>query len=78
MANLTLAVDETLVEKARAAAREQGTSLNALIRDYIEQLAGQPGGLAIYRQLEELWGDGEGHSGGQPLGREDAYEGRLG
>lgn len=76
--NITLAVDEHTVERAREVARQQGTSLNALIRAYIEHLAGQRGGAEIFRQLERLWSEGAGHSGGRKLGRDDAYEERLG
>jgi hypothetical protein len=76
--NITLAVDETLVARAREVARRQGTSLNALVRDYIEQLAGERSGPAIFRTLEQLWAEGSGRSGGRRLRREDAYEGRVG
>jgi hypothetical protein len=38
MSNLTLAIDEELLRKARIAALEQHTSLNDLIRGYIETL----------------------------------------
>ena len=36
MANLTLAVDDQLLRQARLRALEQGTSVNALLRDYLE------------------------------------------
>jgi hypothetical protein len=77
-ANITLAVDEKTVERARQVARQQGTSLNALIREYIERLAGQRSGLEIYQQLERLWAKGSGRSGGYKFRREDAYGERLG
>jgi hypothetical protein len=77
-ANITLAVDEKTVERAREVARQQGTSLNALIRDYIETLAGQRSGTAILAQLQDLWAIGSGHSGGQKITRDQAYEDRLG
>lgn len=40
MANLTITVDEEVVRKARIRALEQGTSVNALLRDYLESFAG--------------------------------------
>ena len=40
MSNLTLSVDEKTVERARDAALAMGTSLNQLIRDHIERIAG--------------------------------------
>ena len=36
MANLTLAIDEDLRRRARVRAAEQGTSVNAVVRDLIE------------------------------------------
>lgn len=38
MTNLTLTVDETLLRKARILALERGTSVNALVREFIEKL----------------------------------------
>ena len=37
MPNLTIAVDEQLLRKARIRALEEGTSVNALLRSYLEQ-----------------------------------------
>lgn len=36
--NLTLAVDDRLVEQARKVAESQGKSLNQVIREYLEEL----------------------------------------
>jgi hypothetical protein len=77
-ANITLAVDESTVERAREVARQQGTSLNALIRELIERLAGVGSGSATLVELEQLWSEGSGHSGGAKIRREEAYEERLG
>jgi hypothetical protein len=77
-ANITLAVDEKTVEKARLVARQQGTSLNALIREYIERLAGSSSGEATMKELRQLWAEGRGNSRGTKIRREDAYEERLG
>lgn len=76
--NITLSVEERTVERAREVARRQGTSLNALIRKYIEQLAGWRREDAILGQLEDLWTDGGGRSGGSQFRRDDAYKERLG
>jgi hypothetical protein len=40
MANLTITVDDRLLKLARIRALEQGTSVNALLRDYLEAYAG--------------------------------------
>jgi hypothetical protein len=76
--NITLSVDEQTVARAREVARQQGTSLNALIRDYLERIAGQRSNADIYRGLERLWAEGVGASGGAKFRRADAYEERLG
>jgi plasmid stability protein len=41
MTNLTVSIDEGLLKRARIRALEQDTSVNALIRDYLEDLADQ-------------------------------------
>lgn len=40
MSNLTITVDETALKQARIKAMEQGTSLNAVLREFIESFAG--------------------------------------
>lgn len=40
MANLTIAVPEEILKSARRRALEQGTSVNAVLRDYLSQFAG--------------------------------------
>jgi hypothetical protein len=41
MTNLTLTINEELLKRARIRALEQDTSVNALVREYLEGLAGQ-------------------------------------
>ncbi|MBS2021665.1 MAG: hypothetical protein JST92_04600 [Deltaproteobacteria bacterium] len=53
--NLTLTVDEAAVEKARQAAQREGTSLQALLRAYIERLAGEPGADTLTDSVQALW-----------------------
>ncbi len=80
--NLTLAVDETTVERAREVARQQGTSLNALVREYIELLANQSTGDELVQEFQQLWAETDrspgGSSRGVKLDREAIYEERLG
>ena len=38
--NITLSVDEKVAQRAREAAQKMGKSLNQVVRDYLEQLAG--------------------------------------
>ena len=52
--NITLSADAQVVEKSRRLARQKGTSLNQLIRDYLEQLVGSKqtdSAAAEFRQL---------------------------
>ena len=54
MKNITLSADEALIERARSEAARRGKSLNQLIRDHLEELAGyrQPGNE--FERLREL------------------------
>jgi plasmid stability protein len=40
MANLTITIDDEILKRARLRATEQGTSVNSVVRDYLEQYAG--------------------------------------
>ncbi len=40
VANLTISVEDDLLKRARVRAVERGTSVNAVLRDYLEQFAG--------------------------------------
>jgi plasmid stability protein len=80
MANLTITVDEETVKRARMRALEEGTSVNAVLRDYLEDYAG------VRRERREalqriLASSRESASGSGPSGRtwtrEDIYEERL-
>jgi antitoxin component of RelBE/YafQ-DinJ toxin-antitoxin module len=74
--NLTLAVDEKVAEQARKAAQAMGKSLNQVVREYLEQLAGT---AALDAELEELRKtSGRGNSGGHKFSRTDTYRPRVG
>ena len=75
--NLTLAVDEATVERARDVARQHGTSLNALIREYIEQLAGQITGEQLLAEFEKLWAKPGSSRGGYKFDRDELYAERV-
>ena len=75
--SLTLSVDEDVLDRARQVARHRGTSLNALVRKYIDHLAGKQTGEALARELQELWKQPRGDSKGKRWKREDLYEERL-
>lgn len=81
--NLTLSVDSKLVQKARQVAARQGTSLQALVRQYIEALAGTREGAALAERLETHWREADKHLKQHPatryrFDREELYEERIG
>ena len=51
--NLTLTVDDELLRQARIRALEQGTSVNAVVREYLEHYAGSAArdGIAGFLEL---------------------------
>ena len=73
--NITLSADEKLIEKARAAAAAQGTTLNELIRQYMRQLAGESDGEKVAREWLELVEKSAGRSPeGWKFNREEIHE----
>lgn len=72
--NLTLSVDERTVEKARRAAQAMGKSLNQVIRDYLEQMAGDAQVDDDIAELRRLSMTGEGHSKGWRFNRDDLHD----
>ena len=76
--NLTISVDGELLKRARALARTQGTSLNALLRSYLENLVGAQPGQAVADELLMLMHEHGGRSGGRKIRRDELYEGRVG
>ena len=75
MANLTITVDEETVKRARIRALEEGTSVNALLRDYLEDYAGvRRERREAGRKLLELSKSSKAGSGGRGLPkREELY-----
>jgi hypothetical protein len=57
--NITLSVDEQTVEKARRVAQAMHKSLNQLVREYLEQLAGQDQAERDAEEFRRLSGQGE-------------------
>lgn len=74
--NITLSIDEKVVERAREKLRAVGKSLNQEIREHLEHIVGDDAELE--RDLEFLRSTaGRGDSKGWKYNREDAYEERL-
>jgi hypothetical protein len=70
--NVTLSIDEQIVARARKRADALGKSLNQLIRDYLQKLAG---GDDPERSIEEFRSlSGRGHSRGWRFDRNEIHE----
>jgi len=67
MANLTLSVDDNLLARARVRAVEQGTSVNAVVRELITGFAATDRVDAARRRLVALSISSAAGSGGRPL-----------
>lgn len=76
MANLTIVVDEGTLKKARMRALEEGTSVNAVLREKLEEYAGaRLERREAWRKLRELArSSGAGSGGGKLPGREELYD----
>jgi uncharacterized protein DUF6364 len=74
--NLTLSIDDQLLEKTRKRASEMGTTVNQMVRDYFKTVVGEDNleaDIALFRQTSGL---------GKPdpdyrFNREEIYEERL-
>lgn len=75
--NLTISVDDRTLERARALARKRGISLQELLRQYIESLAGSQTTDEVADQLMTLLKDHAGRSGGTRIKRDQAYDDRI-
>lgn len=80
MANLTITVDEETVKRARIRALEEGTSVNALLRSYLEDYSGvRRERREAGRRLLELAKSSGMSSGGKGLPkREELYDRPIG
>ena len=67
MANLTLAIDDDLLHRARVRAAEQGTSVNAVVRDLLVAYSVADRVEAARRRLVALSVSSAAGSGGRPI-----------
>lgn len=76
MANLTLSLDDEVLRRARMRALEQGTSVNAVVRDYLTAYAGMGEvelGTRRFLELARASAAGSG-SGGRRWRRDELHE----
>jgi len=61
MKNITLAIEDEVLDKVRVVAAEKRTTVNALVRDYLNDLAGRNQRIAeARRELLRLMATSEG------------------
>jgi hypothetical protein len=53
MKNITLSADADLIEKARAVAQSENTTLNAAFREWLESYARRKGDVEAFRAVME-------------------------
>lgn len=75
MANLTLTIEDDLLLRARVRALENGTSVNALVRDYLRSFAGVDDDADARQSFVALAERASGSSGprGRSWTRDDAH-----
>ena len=76
MPNLTVTVDEHVLRRARIRALEQGTSVNALVSDYLARYAGVGTTAKALTDFLEIASRSRARSGehGRSWRREDLYD----
>jgi plasmid stability protein len=76
VANLTLSIDDDLLRTARIRALEQGTSVNAVVRDYLTTYAGRRTAAHAVEAFLELADEVQASSGpsGRTWTREELYD----
>jgi replicative DNA helicase len=72
--NVTLSIDEEILERARKLASQRGTSVNQMIRDYLESLTSETSREDVIAELRQSWATSAGNSEGQRWTREEIHE----
>jgi hypothetical protein len=76
MANVTVSIDPQLLRRARVRAAQDGTSVNAVIAEYLERYVGADDGATALAEILELAAASESGSGsgGRRWRREDLHD----
>jgi len=77
--NLTITIDDEVLRRARIRALSQGTSVNAVLREFLESYAGSDVEAGARAQLAKLARESAASSGrgGRAWTRDDVYQDRL-
>lgn len=76
MPNITLAIDAEVLEKARRTAEAQGTSINQLVREYLQHLTEPQNTKELLGEFLRLSEESRGDSMGWKFDREEIHERR--
>ena len=74
--NVTLSIDDAIIQEARRRAEAMGTSVNQLVREYLEQLVGKTDSNADAAEFERLSRAARGNSRSWKFNREELHERR--
>ncbi|MQB02060.1 MAG: hypothetical protein GEU78_17660 [Actinobacteria bacterium] len=79
MSNVTLSIDDEVLKRARIRALQQGTSVNAVVRSFLESYAGcanERRSLRLFLEASDRYGTGADDSV-RTWKREELYEDRA-
>ena len=75
MKNVTIALDDSLLREARRIAADRSTSLNAMIRDFLEELSQRESrAVKARRRIVELCRESQARVGPRTWSRDDLHE----
>lgn len=75
MKNLTIALDERLLREVRRIAADRATTLNAMIREFLEELAGRESRtVEARRRIVELCRETRAEVGPRTWSRDELHE----
>jgi antitoxin component of RelBE/YafQ-DinJ toxin-antitoxin module len=74
--NVTLSVDDEIMNQARRHAEAMGTSVNQLVREFLAQLAGRTDPEVDAAEFERMSRSSQGNSRGWKFSRDELHERR--
>ena len=74
--NITISVDDEILERVRRHAESIGKNVDQLVREYLEQLARKPSPQADADEWERLSREPKGNSRGWKFNRDEIHERR--
>jgi Family of unknown function (DUF6364) len=74
--NVTLSIDDDVIKEARRRAEAMGTSVNQLIRNFLEQFAGRQDAKAAASEFVRLSRMAHGDSRAWKFNRDETHERR--